>query len=283
MIDRVFILIGLALLLSGCGSGGGDALAAIVGVMPLAAKSMMVGIGDLVNRPDYGARLATYLDEIMAAGYKQQIRIVADRLWGPQFLQHGLPVLRAKGVRLVAILSPGNQCGIGGGGGTPDLLADQAWIRQAITAMRDVLVAVEICNEPWISIPQKVDEQGNVTFAELLPFPPLEFVGWNNALYDLVKHLAPDLPVWIGTLGHRSSHEWWAQVVPLGPKYDAISLHVYGREDRIAVGAGPPYYITETDRDDIVAAELFLYVWNEEGTPYGKRFSRRPGGGILPT
>ena len=251
------LLIGL---LSGCATGG-DALKPLIGPEPRSAQGMNVGIGDLIGRgPDYGVRLGTYLDEIAAAGYKHEVRMVVNRGWGPQFLQYGAQELRKRGFKVLAILSEGNQAG------PPDLEADIAWARLAIPQIRDILAAIELTNEPWQVIPP----------LHIVLFPPAEYVAWNNALYAEVKRLAPEVPVWMQAI----DRDWWYRVAGLYPAYDAISLHLYGKGDPVPHGVQPPYHISETERTDLQAQDVYLYVW--QGVGEDAKWAIRPGGGILP-
>ena len=250
----------LTSILSGCATGG-DALKPLIGPEPRSAQGMNVGIGDLINRgPDYGVRLGTYLDEIAAAGYKHEVRMVVNKSWGPQFVQYGAQELRKRGFKLLAILSEGNQ------GGPPNLEADIAWARLAVPQIRDLLAAIELCNEPWQTIP----------VWHIVPFPPVEYAAWNNALYAEVKRLTPEVLVWIQAI----DRDWWYQVAALHPAYDAISLHLYGRGDPVPNGVQPPYHISETERTDLQAQDVYLYVW--QGIGEDAKYAIRPGGGILP-
>src|SRR3990172_7814927 len=110
------------LLLAGCAGGGHPSGQ----VLPLPSIGMNLGLGDLINRPDTAQRVATYLDEIALAGYAHEVRMVVDRNWGPQVLERVVPVIRAKGFRLLAILTPGNHTG------PVSMEADLAWITHAL-------------------------------------------------------------------------------------------------------------------------------------------------------
>ena len=254
-------LLALLSILSGCATGG-DTLKPLIGPEPRSAQGMNVGIGDLINRgPDYGVRLGTYLDEIAAAGNKREVRMVVNKSWGPQFVQYGAQELRKRGFKLLAIVSEGNQQS-----GPPNLEADIAWARLAIPQIRDLLVAIELCNEPWQTIP----------VWQIVPFPPAEYVAWNNALYVEIKRLAPEVPIWLQAV----DRDWWYQVAALHPNHDTISLHLYGKGDPIPTNVYPPYHISETERTDLQAQDVYLYVW--QGVGEDAKWAIRPGGGILP-
>ena len=73
---RYFYLWIVALIFfTGCAGGGHPPGA----VLPMPAVGMNLGIIDLINRPDASQRVATYLDEIEAAGYVPEVRFPIDR------------------------------------------------------------------------------------------------------------------------------------------------------------------------------------------------------------
>ena len=248
----------IVLLLAGCASGGHPPGA----VLPLPSIGMNLGIGDLINRPDMAQRAATYLDEIAAAGYQREVRMVFDRYWGPQVLEHVVPVIRAKGFKLLAILTSGNQVKPG-----YDTAADLEWITRALPPVADVLAGVELANEQW---------HKRVTGNDHAQFPPVEYVAWHRALTPTVRLLALGVPIVEGTLdgGWKESAAWWDAVQAAGGvDFDVLSWHVYSPE--IPQTYGRTVWITEAgDVRDCVApaVKCFEYVWQE----------KRPGGKILP-
>lgn len=264
MRELMCLLIGI-FLLSGCAGGGHPPGQ----VMPLPSIGMNLGIGDLINRPDMAQRAATYLDEIVAGGYACEVRMVFDRYWGPQVLEHVVPVIRAKGCKLLAILTPGNQVQPG-----HDAAADLAWIETALQA-KDVLVGVQLANEQWHT---RID--GN----KLTPFPPAEYVYWHRWLTPTIRRLAPGVRIVEGDIdgGWKESMKWWDATRAAGTiDMDALSWHVYGAD--LPPAYGRTVWITESgDVRDCVApaVKCYLYVW--QGVGVDARFAKRPGGGILP-
>jgi len=256
--------IGFVLLLTSCAGGGGHP-----GTSPMSGPiSMNLGIGDLINRPDAGQRAAMYLDEIAAGGYAHEVRMVFDRSWGPQILERVVPVIRAKGFKLLAILSPGIHAG------APNAEADLAWINHALPLVADVLVGVQLANEQWQT---KID--GN----KLVPFPPAEYVYWHRWLTPTIRRLAPGVPIVEGDIdgGWKESTKWWEATREAGTiDIDALSWHVYTSE--IPPAYGRTVWITEAGdvRDCVLpAVKCFLYVW--QGVGYDAERAKRPGGGIL--
>lgn len=264
---RRWVLFLCLLLLAGCAGSGGHPSGLVLSTSSI---GLNLGLGDLINRPDAEQRTATYLNEIASAGYAHEVRMVFDRSWGPQLLTTVIPAIRAKGFKLLAILTPGNQ-------GAPgyDTDADLAWITHALPLVADVLIGVQLSNEPWQS---KID--GN----KLTPFPPAEYVYWHRWLTPTIRQLAPGVPIVDGDLdgGWKESKSWWEAVLAAGtPDINALSWHVYTSE--IPKTYERTVWITEAgDVRDCVAPAIkcFLYVW--QGSGGDARFAKRPNGGILP-
>jgi hypothetical protein len=223
---------------------------------------MNLTIDDLINRVDGPQRAATYLDEIEKAGYRKSVRMVYDRSWGPQ-LSAWLPdLLRRKGFKLLAILSPGTHVD-----GKPYIEADAAWFRQALPGITDILDGVQFANEQWNSVGR----------GESYIFPPADFAWWHNTLLPLVTQLAPHVPIVEGDIGGGSGDAWWQQVRAAKiVGVDALSEHLYGHS---LTPSDLPIWITEAGSvaDCYPNIPCWLYTWNETS-----KWAKRPGGGILP-
>jgi hypothetical protein len=257
------LLIGI-FLLAGCAGGGGHPSGPI---LPLSAIGMNLTITDLVNRPDAGLRAATYLDEIAAAGYAHEIRMPLDRYWGPQLLTSVVPVIRAKGFKLLAILTPGNHVAPG-----YDAALDLAWIEHVLPQVRDILVGVQLANEQW---------QTRIDGNKLTPFPPAEYVYWHRWITPTIRRLAPGVPIVEGDIdgGWKESIQWWDDTQRAGTiDSDALSWHVYGAD--LPPAYGRIVWITEAGsvKECVApAVKCYPYTWNSTD-----RFAKRPGRGILP-
>lgn len=263
---RTLMLVGFFVLASaGCVSGGESPFGP---VLPQTAIGVNLGIGDLVNRPNAERRVATYLDEISAAGYAHEVRVLLNRDWGPQMLRVVIPVIRAKGFRLLAILTPGNQ------GGRADVEADRSWITWAMPLMVDVLMGVQLANEQW---------QFKIDSSTPTPFPPQDYVRWHRALTPTIRLLAPGVPLVEGDIdGMRDTLAWWEEVQNAGGiDAEVLSWHIY--TSKLPPDRGDTIWITEAgDARDCIqpAVKCFLYVWAGDGID--ARWAKRPGGGILP-
>jgi hypothetical protein len=228
---------------------------------------MNLTIDDLVNRPDASQRVTTYLDEIAAAGYAHEIRMPLDRYWGPQLLTTAIPVIRAKGFKLLAILTPGNHVKPG-----YDAALDLIWIEQVLPQIRDILVGVQLANEQW---------QTRIGSTKLTPFPPAEYVYWHRWITPSIRRLAPGVPIIEGDIdgGWSESIHWWEATQRAGTiDIDALSWHVYGAD--LPPAYGRTVWITEAGSVNecvVPAVKCFVYTWNSTD-----RFAKRPGGGILP-
>lgn len=233
------------LLVAGCAGGGHPPGV----VMPLSSIGVNLGIDDLVGQPDIEQRVAVSLTRIAAKGYAHEVRMVMNRDWGPQLIEHALPVLRAEGFKLLPILSSGNQVG------PYNTAADLAWLEHALPLMADVLVGVQLSNEPWQS---KIDNN------KLTPFPPYEFAKWHRALTPTVRRLAP-VPIVDGDVdgGWGEAKRWWTEVEASGGiDIDALSWHVYN--EQIPPTYGHRVWITEAGSIlDCVAPAIkcFVFTW----------------------
>lgn len=266
----VLMFCGVALFLSGC--GGQESAPTVLPALSL--LGMGLGIGDLVGdqwRATARRRIDTYLSEIEAAGYRKSIRMVLDRDFGPELLVNAVPVIRARGFALLAILAQRVKRRTPGGD-IIELEKDIAWLHECLPQVRDILCGVQLSNEEWN------DDFGGGP-GSVPTTSPEEFAAWHNALSPIVRELAPGVPLCAGDIGHARSRRWWEAVLTAGLKdYDAISNHVYSVKDLYGP-ANKPVWVTEAG--DLSyhrpwQEKFFLYVWNEQS-----RWGKRPGGGIL--
>jgi hypothetical protein len=256
------ILLAIVLLLAGCAGAGfpkGQ-------VLPLSSVGLHLEVYEIVNHPNIAQRTAAYLDEIIAEGkYAKELRIVFNKEVGPTVLREMIPVIRAKGFKILLILSMGNQMR------PHDAASDLAWIEEALPQVRDLLVGVQLANEQWHT---KIDGH------KLIPFPPAEFVYWHRWITPTIRRLT-DVPIVDGDVdgGWDIATKWWEAVEKAGGiDIDYLSWHVYTSE--IPPTYGHPIWVTEAgDPKHCVepAVRCFVFTWNSTD-----RFSKRPGGGILP-
>ena len=291
MVINVLCLIGLALLLTGCGGGGQD-IPNVIGLIPIAGYALNITVGDLFSS-DGARRLGLYLDELAATGYDRVIRMPYGEPWGrdevggvPRFLGW-VDVLRRKGFRLLTILSPGAH------EGEIDPDVTERSIRWLLPQIADLLVGVQLCNEQWM-----------IAGGRNRRFEPEEFAAYHNRLSPVIRELAPNLPIVEGDFFEPVKNErgvlcdgwsWWQQVEAAGIRnVDIVSLHVWNTNRREAMQrfqaikaalGNREYWITECDRfghlevgraAGLQITRCFLYSWN--GTD---SFARRLGGAIL--
>jgi len=254
---RRLSLLALALLAAGCGReidpGRGDA--------PLAEFSANVSAGDLLDPATADARVARYLDELTAAGYKKQVRIILPPDWGPRIYEHWFPAIRARGFKVVAILGQERR------DSADDAPAAVAWVEHILPLVRSDLIGVEIVNEPawW--------------------FTPEDYAVYHRRIAPRVRKLAPGVPIVAVVDG---------VVVAGADDYDILGVHVTGVTrkselndfaDRLSpfCAGGRRVWITEGDWGQrqylrgrgVPVEEAFLYSWNDDATP---ALIRRPGG-----
>jgi hypothetical protein len=275
------IVLTLMLCLMGCKLGG-DGPRLIVTPQIIARTGMNLSIGDVAGRADGIQRLTIYLDEIAAAGYLKEVRMVFDRVWGP-FLLPFLPILRRKGFKLLAILSSG-ACPGGQEDGV-QLEKDKAWISRFLPEAKDILVGVQCANEQW-------GFGGN--------FAPNEYAAWHNELTPLIRDLTPGVPIVEGDVDQRPlTHNWWRNVVASGVRdVDALSLHITGHDKehdlldvmnlvrqkcpehagRLWITEGNAGQMEFLNGKGFNVERAFPYTWATTETG----LARRPGGGILP-
>ena len=257
------LVILLTLILSGC-TGTGFPKGQ---VLPLSSVGLHLDVYEIVNHPNIAQRTAAYLDEIIADGkYAKELRIVFNKEVGPTVLREMIPVIREKEFKILPILSMGNQMR------PHDAASDLAWIEEALPQVRKLLVGVQLANEQWHT---KIDGH------KLIPFPPAEFVYWHRWITPTIRRLAPGVPIVDGDVdgGWDIATKWWEAVEQAGRiDIDFLSWHVYTSE--IPPTYGHPIWITEAgDAKHCVApaVKCFVFTWNSTD-----RFSKRPGGSILP-
>jgi hypothetical protein len=245
------------------------------GTQPLSQFSANISAGDLLNPKTAEARLARYLDELSAAGYKKQVRIILPPDWGPIIERHWFPMLRARGFKVLAILGQEKR------DSAANLPATIAWIKHILPRVRSDLVGIQIVNElaHW--------------------FTPAEYAAYHRQIAPLIRELAPDVLIVAGDFGaqlegRNTLGHWQAAVAAGATDYDVLSLHVTGtrRQDelrafaervRAFVGPDRRIWITEGDwghlnflrEQGLTIEEDFIYTWNDDQVP---ALIRRPGG-----
>jgi hypothetical protein len=262
----------LVVVLAGCerrkiDAGPGD--------IPLSRFSANISAADLLRPRTAANRLAIYLDELCAAGYKKQIRIILPPDWGPLIYEHWFPVIRARGFKVMAILGQERR------DSATDAGAAVAWIKQILPLVRSDLIGIQIVNEPANT------------------FTPQEYGAYHRQIAPLIRALAPGVPIVAGDFGVQEQGQntldhWKAAVAAGAADYDILSIHVTGtrREselsnfaNRLRAFAGPDrrIWITEGDwghlaflrRQGLNVEENFIYTWNDDEIP---ALIRRPGG-----
>lgn len=219
--------------------------------------------------PPAASRLIVYLDELVAAGYAKQIRIILPPDWGPQIYHDWWPVIRAKGFKVIAILGQEKR-------DSADMSDQaQAWARHILLLVKDDLLGVQIVNEAWGT------------------FTPSEYVSWHQIMAPIIRQFAPGVPIVAGDVDPVISHlNWWERVMQAGIEFDVVSLHVTDFDKEVDLsalaqrlsrlhGPGAAYWITEggyghlpwlTTHGLNVRAD-FIYGWNTRDG-----HARRPGG-----
>lgn len=247
------------------------------GLLPLSEFSANVGAGDLLQPQTAPSRLAVYLDELTAAGYKKQVRIILPPDWGPFIYAHWFPVIRAKGFKVLAILGQERR------DSAADVPAAIAWMEHILPLVRDDLIGVQIVNECAAS------------------FTAAEYAAYHQRVAPRLRALAPGVPIVAGDFGSDENTvnclKFWEETVAAGASdYDVLSVHLTGsrrqgqltdfaRRLRAFRGAGR-IWITECDwghlpflrGQGLNVEEAFIYCWNDD--PDGSLI-RRPGGRLV--
>jgi hypothetical protein len=244
------------------------------GNQPLSEFSANISAGDLLDPRSSPDRLARYLDELTALGYKKQVRIILPPDWGPGIYEHWFPVLRARGFKVLAILGQERR------DSAADVPAAIAWIERIVPLVRADLMGIQIVNEPahW--------------------FTPEEYVVYHRRIAALLRALAPEVPIVAGDFGvpakGANTVEHWKAFLAAGTlDYDVLSLHVTGSRQvgelkdfvrRVRdIADGRRTWITEGDWGQLGALreagltvqECFIYSWNDDQVT---ALIRRPGG-----
>lgn len=171
--------------------------------MPRSNIGLHLEAYEIVSHPHIAQRTEAYLDEIIADGkYAKELRFVFNKEIGPVVLRDMIPVVRAKGFKILPILSMGNQMR------PHDAESDLAWIELAIPQVRDLLVGVQLANEQW---------QHKIDGHKLTPFPPSEFVYWHRWITPTIRRLT-DVPIVDGDIdgGWDDAMDWWEAVEKAG-------------------------------------------------------------------
>jgi hypothetical protein len=259
------------LLLAGCAgkidTGPGD--------LPLSEFSANISAGDLLKPETAAARIGIYLDELAAAGYRKQIRIILPPDWGPMIHEHWFPVIRAHGFKVVAVLGQEKR------DTTANLPGALAWIRHILPLVRSDLLGVQVVNEPayW--------------------FTAEEYAAYHRQVAPLIRTLAPGVPIIAGDFGVQENgantlDHWKSAVAAGATDYDILSIHVTGTRKksdlqkfavrlRGFVESGRRIWITEgawghlpfLREQGVPVEECFIYTWNDDALP---ELIRRPGG-----
>ena len=245
------------------------------GAIPISEFSANIGAADLLDPATSAERLSLYLDELAAAGYRKQIRIILPPDWGPHIYQYWFPVIRAHGFKVLAILGQERRDSVA------DIDTAIAWIRYIVPLVHSDLIGIQIVNEPahW--------------------FTPKEYADYHCRIAPILRSLAPEVPIVAGDFGVEArgtnTLDLWQQTVAAGASdYDILSLHVTTRRkradladfaDRLRTFAadGRRIWITEGDwgqlaflrEHGVPVEECFVYCWNDDED---STLIRRPGG-----
>jgi hypothetical protein len=245
------------------------------GKFALSEFSANISAGDLLQPTTASSRLSVYLDELAAAGYKKQLRIILPPDWGPRIYEYWFPVLRARGFKVLAVFGQEKR----------DSAADKpravAWIKHILPLVRSDLIGVQIVNEPanW--------------------YAPQEYASYHQEVAPLIRSLAPEVPIVAGDFGVEEKggntlNHWKAAVAAGASGYDILSIHPTGARrvneltafaERLRDFAGTKrrIWITEGDwghltffrEQGLNVEEDFIYTWNDDEVP---ALIRRPGG-----
>jgi hypothetical protein len=245
------------------------------GDTPVSQFSANISAGDLLQHKTSASRLALYLDELAAAGYKKQIRIILPPDWGPGIYEHWFPVIRSRGYKVLAILGQERR------DSADELQTAVSWIRHILPLVRSDLVGIQLVNEPANT------------------FTPEDYGDYHRQIAPLIRCVAPGVPIVAGDFGapeqgKNTLDQWKAAVVAGAWDYDILSIHVTGtrregelrdfaKRVRAFAGPGRRIWITEGDWGQfgvlrghgLEVEENFIYTWNDDVLP---ALIRRPGG-----
>lgn len=227
---------------------------------------------DLLDTATSTCRLTTYLNEIESEGFAKRVRIIFPPDWGPQVLRDWIPIIRAKGFRVIAILSQGS--------GDAELEAQQAWAQYALPQIADILDAVQPQNE-------SNDTTG---------WSPERYANWHQAMVPVIRTAVPGVPILSPTLNNGAHWVSWHHgtgLVP-GQDYDLLAANVSNwskkllkKLAKIAKEENLPVWLTEARWDEVLTLRemgvrverTYVFVWNEWE---GGNMAVRPGGTVPP-
>lgn len=269
---RRFSLLVIALILVGCAGGRTTDLHSPHPLPPLSQYGMNLSASDLLDPSTVTCRLSTYLSEIERGGFAKRVRIVYSPDWGPQILRDWIPVIRARGFRVIAILSQSHH--------DAELAAQHAWARYGLPQIADLLDAVQPQNE-------SNDTTG---------WTPQQYALWHRAIVPVIRAAVPGVPVLSPTLNNGKQWVAWHRgtgLVP-GQDYDIIAANVSDWSTSLLktlVGVVTPerlpIWLTESRWDEASKLEAmgvkpersYVFVWN--GPEFGT-MAVRPGGPTPP-
>lgn len=260
------------LLLAGCASIGGVDQHATAPLSPLSQYGMNLSASDLLDPATTPCRLSTYLDEIEAGGFAKEVRIIYPPDWGPQILRDWIPVIRAKGFRVIAILSQSNH--------DAELEAQRAWATYGLPQIADMLDAVQPQNE-------SNDTTG---------WTPEQYAAWHRVLVPSIRAAVPGVPILSPTLNNGRSWVSWHKGTGLipGHDYDLLAANVSNwsktllkKLATIALAEDLPTWLTESRWDEmetlramgVTVQRSYVFVWNG---PEFASMAVRPGGATPP-
>lgn len=248
---------------------------------PATTVAWNIGAGDLLDPETASCRLGVYLDELAAAGGPRQIRFVFTPSTGPFMLQHWIPVIRAKGFRILPILYQSWQ--------DEELEVQRQWIASGLPQVADLLDGVEPSNEV------SRDRYNNMG--------PRTYGRWHRQVAQWIREAVPGVPI-LSPQFHDSGSKKYVKKTGLiyGVDFDIYAIHTTGYKAskrwkwarKHAGVARPRVWITEGrptqwqqlnngDGPDRVE-RLYVYVWNcnnheHDGESGCTRYMLRPAGG----
>lgn len=243
-----------------------------------------IGAGDLFDPATAGCRLGVYLDELAAAGGPRQIRFVFTPGTGPFILHHWIPVIRAKGFRVLAILYQGSQ--------DEDLEAQRQWIVTGLPQIADLLDGVEPSNEV------NRDLYNNMG--------PKRYGRWHRQVAAWIRDAVPGVPI-LSPQFHDGDSKGYVKKTQLvyGVDFDIYSIHTTGYNamkrwkwarnhsgvsaPRVWVTEGRPKQSRQLNEgsDPPRVERFYVYVWNCNNYEHADEsgctgYMLRPGGGEVP-
>lgn len=241
--------------------------------VPLSQFSSNISAGDLLRPETAPARLGVYLDELAAAGYKKQIRIILPPDWGPRIYESWFPVIRAKGFKVLAMLGQERR------DSAADLPAALAWIKHILPLVRSDLIGIQIVNEPAYY------------------FVPEEYAAYHHQIARIIRDLAPGVPIVAGDFAPgngKNTLDIWKSITAAGfIDYDILSVHLtsmrkegdlrhfaaslreFNPQCRIWITEGDWGHLRFLREQGLNVEEDFVYTWNDDELPW---LIRRPGG-----